>query len=73
MSLAGTGGAATLTGAAARNRRPRSITVLRDNPMVRPIAAQVAPCARIAQIAPSAASLHRLATGMSPSRFPTSG
>jgi hypothetical protein len=55
-------------GAAARSRRPLSITVLRDSPRVRPIAAQVCPSARIARIAASASSVQALASGMSTSR-----
>jgi hypothetical protein len=38
--------------------------VLRDNPNVRPIMAQVAPSARISRIVLSEAALHTLASGI---------
>jgi hypothetical protein len=55
---------ATRFGAAAQSRRPRSITVLRDNPSAKPIADQVAPAARIDLIVISASSVQSLGFGM---------
>lgn len=56
-------------GAIARIRRPRSITVLRDNPRLRPISAQVLRSMRIMRIVESASSVQALGSGMLDSRL----
>jgi len=58
------GALTALPGPTARNRLPLSITVFRDNPRLRPMAAQVCPLARISRIVVSACGVHSLAVGM---------